>query len=512
MEFLFLALVAMISALMWVYAIAASGQKVAMVANALVTNSGKTVSNGFASYVDLKITEMTFVARATGNPSTSPPMVLSYYPKIKNLVQLVDNDTDLGLIPEDKLSATNVMYAYHVDWDAPEFLIAIFGTAQDWAAITILEDRLHKKGEDLNLVTIISDITETVTTFSVRNILSMAGDVVCWKHNERGFLSRHAGMKLLLGSHTEISTVEKSTIMPPCDGYYTDFTWQISIENQTSPTVVIFGDFDPTNDIMPESSGDEAQFAIGNVEIFVMTAGNNPAGSTVQQVHIRHSKKKIHAKAGKPLTYAVHGNSASKVLVIMSAQFVPTNGATIILERRVNTEDVADSGSFEDFRYRVPHDMWLKEIDVGLSVEAGAETWNGVAKLSLIRNQNELVSPPTMAASGDVYQFAPQDETIGSFSGMLLAQKNMDVNTNEVKSFQLEKGKEDGLNTKLMAGDVLLLTIIDQRGLDFVNVSINARYVGTIRNGRRRKRHVFIDGNRHTNWPRGSLLGGAPFA
>ncbi len=311
-------------------------------------------------------------------------------------------------------------------------------------------------------------------------------------------------MKLVLGWITTSTTVEKASVVPPCNGYLTDFMWQAWTDNSTDPTIVALGDVDPTNDVMPESTELEAVFGKTNAEVFVIGMGNPSSGSVESAVSVKHSKKRIKCIGGKPLNFLVHGQAADEVVGVLTAQFVPKNGATLIMVRKDSTSLIT---YVDTFFIRILHDGYLKQLDLAIGVDGGVAPWNGTYKVYHIVNKTEISFAPTMTVSGDVIQPTPQDDTIGQAGGFMLGQQSLSVKAaNEFTNEDLKIDK-DNIGRKVYEGDIILVQPTDHRGTDPDNISLDLRIAMTVRNAKERKRNVFIDGTHVISYEGATLLG-----
>ncbi len=317
----------------------------------------------------------------------------------------------------------------------------------------------------------------------------------CWT---RGDLLEGSTLKIVVGAMVASSAIEKASIIPPCDGVYTDFTWQYYTTNGTDPAILAFGDIDLTNDIMPESTETEAILNNTNAEVLFTGLGAAQTGVNDPAVIVKHSKNKVHAKGGKPISFGVHQNSGSQGVVLLTAQFIPKNGATMVQVMKDATYQITNG--LQHF-IRINHDGWLKKVEANYGIDGGAAPFNGMARSYLIRNNTEL-NETTFAGgiSGDVYHgdTAMQDHTIGSPIGKPLMHTGLYVEAaTEFKHIPDETDPK--LNVKVYQGDIIAVKIENDRGTVPDNISVDLRAVITIRNSKRKKRNVFIDGTHVIN-------------
>ncbi len=300
-------------------------------------------------------------------------------------------------------------------------------------------------------------------------------------------------MKLILGCVSDNSAIDKVSVFPPCHGYYTDFFWQVWYSNRIGPVFIGFGDLDLTNDVMPESSELEAVYGRGNAEIFFTEGGDAQPSAPNDAIWVKSSKAKVHARTGKPLTFGIqNNNNGALVKAILTAQFVPKNGATMPIRRKDATYLL--DAALGSFFMRIPHDGYLKEFSVNYGID-GHDTapFNGIARWALIRNITEL-NDETLVVSGDVYHGSTntQDDTIGQQLGHEILSTPLHVRA--AGEFMAIDDEKKNMRIKVHQGDLLVLKTENYRGTKPDNVSIDATAYITVRNAKRKKRNVYVDG------------------
>ncbi len=159
-----------------------SGQFIAQVGYVSLVEGDQLDTNGFTLIVDVFLKSQSYFVESGSNPSADFVAGMAFHLQSKNYDTRVDNDTVLIELIEDKLAGNlGNMFAYHVDDHSPEYLLANITEAGDWASLTVEQNRILKKDEDINLNVNYSDFGDNPTTVQLKVTSAMEEEVICWK-------------------------------------------------------------------------------------------------------------------------------------------------------------------------------------------------------------------------------------------------------------------------------------------------------------------------------------------
>ncbi len=300
------------------------------------------------------------------------------------------------------------------------------------------------------------------------------------------------GIQLTIAGNISTQAVHAAMVMPPTDGYYTDFTFQVLDLGGTNITVG-FGDIDSSEDINPNASGDEISRPNNNAIIF--TIEPTEAESTGEEaLRFGHTKRKVHAKRGKPLTFIVSPSHASDIFFAVMAQFVPKNGSLIKLKRKESVYPTSDG--VLTMTLSVPHDMIALSVEAQIHASWTGGTGSGVVTVEKILPNTDINESDWVNSSfgdiggniddGDLSRSSDYELTVP-----IASNTTQDINVKSGKFTYPTKGRREFVP----AGTVYNINFDHGLGSEVATLLIELMVQGHIVNSKKRKFNVFMGGN-----------------